>query len=86
MYHGRDTGAFELPGDELSASSPDRMEMDRIGDAVPINIKLTFACTALPTELQAGDLRHSDAPSRADYYRSLARSHRSRPDPPLAHR
>ena len=86
MYHGRDTGAFELPGDELSASSPDRMEMDRIGDAVPINIKLTFVCTALPTELQAGDLRHSDAPSRADYYRSLARSHRSRPDPPLAHR
>jgi PAS domain-containing protein len=84
MYHGRDTGAFELPEDELGAFIAQRMEMIRVGDATPININLRngevlrFVCTALPdggrmlsytpvTDL----LRHTDAPSRADYYRSL---------------
>lgn len=84
MYHGRDTGAFELPEDELGIFIARRMEMVRIGDATPININLRngevlrFVCTALPdggrmlsytpvTDL----LRHTDAPARADYYRSL---------------
>ncbi|MGY4629571.1 PAS domain-containing protein [Bradyrhizobium sp. USDA 4486] len=54
MYHGRDTGAFELPEDELGTFIAQRMEMVRIGDATPINIKLRngevlrFVCTALP--------------------------------------
>ncbi|MGY8667344.1 PAS-domain containing protein [Bradyrhizobium sp. UFLA05-109] len=84
MYHGRDTGAFELPEDELSAFIAERMEMVRMGDATPINIKLSngevlrFVCTALPdggrmlSYTPVTDLvRHSDTPSRADYYRSL---------------
>jgi PAS domain-containing protein len=54
MYHGRDTGAYELPEDELSAFIARRMEMMRSGDSTPINIKLSdgqvmrFSCTALP--------------------------------------
>ncbi|MGV7212835.1 PAS-domain containing protein [Bradyrhizobium sp. UFLA05-112] len=84
MYHGRDTGAFELPEDELSAFIAVRMEMVRMGDATPINIKLSngevlrFVCAALPdggrmlSYTPVTDLvRHGDAPSRADYYRSL---------------
>ncbi|MCP3472810.1 PAS-domain containing protein [Bradyrhizobium sp. CCGUVB1N3] len=84
MYHGRDTGAFELPEDELSAFIAVRMEMVRIGDATPINIKLSngevlrFVCAALPdggrmlSYTPVTDLvRHTDTPSRADYYRSL---------------
>jgi PAS domain-containing protein len=84
MYHGRDTGAYELPEDELSAFIAKRMEMVRAGDATPINIKLTngevlrFSCTALPnggrmlSYTPVTDLvRHTDAPSRADYFRSL---------------
>ncbi|SPP92370.1 PAS-domain containing protein [Bradyrhizobium vignae] len=84
MYHGRDTGAFELPADELSTFIAQRMEMVRVGDATPINIKLRsgevlrFVCTALPdggrmlSYTPVTDLvRHTDAPSRADYYRSL---------------
>jgi PAS domain-containing protein len=84
MYHGRDTGAFELPEDELGTFIAQRMEMVRIGDATPINIKLRsgevlrFVCAALPdggrmlSYTPVTDLvRHTDAPSRADYYRSL---------------
>jgi PAS domain-containing protein len=84
MYHGRDTGAFELPEDELSAFIAHRMEMVRTGDSAPINIKLTngevlrFSCTALPdggrmlSYTPVTDLvRHSDDQSRADYYRAL---------------
>ncbi|MGY3033440.1 PAS domain-containing protein [Bradyrhizobium sp. USDA 4354] len=84
MYHGRDTGAFELPEDELGTFIAQRMEMVRIGDATPINIKLRngevlrFVCTALPdggrmlSYTPVTDLvRHTDALSRADYYRSL---------------
>ena len=84
MYHGRDTGAFELPADELGTFIAQRMEMVRTGDATPINIALRtgevlrFACTALPdggrmlSYTPVTDLvRHTDAPSRADYYRSL---------------
>ncbi|MBC9881993.1 hypothetical protein G8O24_32195 [Bradyrhizobium sp. INPA01-394B] len=84
MYHGRDTGAFELPEDELGIFIAQRMEMVRVGDASPINIALRngevlrFVCTALPdggrmlSYTPVTDLvRHSDAPDRADYYRSL---------------
>jgi PAS domain-containing protein len=84
MYHGRDTGAFELPEDELSAFIAHRMEMVRAGDSTPINIGLAngevlrFSCTALPdggrmlSYTPVTDLvRHNDDPSRADYYRSL---------------
>ncbi|WGD53956.1 PAS-domain containing protein [Bradyrhizobium sp. CB1650] len=84
MYHGRDTGAFELPEDELSAFIAQRMEMVRIGDATPININLAngevlrFVCTALPdggrmlSYTPVTDLvRHTDTPAQADYYRSL---------------
>ncbi|MFT4118181.1 PAS-domain containing protein [Bradyrhizobium sp.] len=84
MYHGRDTGAFELPEDELGIFIARRMEMVRTGDATPININLAngevlrFVCTVLPdggrmlVYTPVTDLvRHTDAPSRADYYRSL---------------
>ncbi|MCK1391727.1 PAS-domain containing protein [Bradyrhizobium sp. 1] len=84
MYHGRDTGAFELPEDELGTFIAQRMEMVRIGDATPINISLRsgevlrFVCAVLPdggrmlSYTPVTDLvRHTDAPARADYYRSL---------------
>jgi PAS domain-containing protein len=84
MYHGRDTGAFELPEDELSAFIARRTQMIRSGDSTPINIKLRdgqvlrFSCTALPdggrmlSYTPVTDLvRHSDDPEGADYYRSL---------------
>ncbi|MCJ9706248.1 PAS-domain containing protein, partial [Bradyrhizobium sp. SHOUNA76] len=84
MYHSRDTGAFELPEDELGIFIAQRMEMVRIGDATPINIALRngevlrFVCAALPdggrmlSYTPVTDLvRHTDAASRADYYRSL---------------
>ncbi|WP_426411585.1 PAS-domain containing protein [Bradyrhizobium ganzhouense] len=84
MYHSRDTGAFELPEDELGIFIAQRMEMVRIGDATPININLRngevlrFVCTALPdggrmlSYTPVTDLvRHTDAPARADYYRAL---------------
>ncbi|TQF33827.1 PAS-domain containing protein [Bradyrhizobium sp. UNPA324] len=84
MYHGRDTGAFELPEDELGTFIAQRMEMVRTGDATPINIALRtgevlrFVCAALPdggrmlSYTPVTDLvRHTDPPARADYYRSL---------------
>ena len=84
MYHGRDTGAFELPEDELGTFIAQRMETVRIGDATPINVNLRsgevlrFVCAVLPdggrmlNYTPVTDLvRHTDAPSRADYYRSL---------------
>ncbi|QWG12378.1 PAS-domain containing protein [Bradyrhizobium sediminis] len=84
MYHGRDTGAFELPEDELSAFIARRTEMIRSGDSTPININLRdgqvlrFSCTALPdggrmlSYTPVTDLvRYTDDPASADYYRSL---------------
>jgi PAS domain-containing protein len=84
MYHGRDTGAFELPEDELGTFIAQRMEMVRIGDATPINIALRngevlrFVCAVLPDGgrmlgyTPVTDLvRHTDPPARAEYYRSL---------------
>jgi PAS domain-containing protein len=84
MYHARDTGAYELPEEELNAFIAQRTEMIRSGDSTPININLAdgqvlrFCCTALPdggrmlSYTPVTDLvRHTDAGSRADYYRSL---------------
>jgi PAS domain-containing protein len=84
MYHGRDTGAYELREEELSAFIARRMEMMRVGDSTPININLRdgqvlrFSCTALPdggrmlSYTPVTDLvRHTDDPALADYYRSL---------------
>jgi PAS domain-containing protein len=84
MYHGRDTGAYELPEAELSAFIARRTEMMRSGDSTPINIKLAdgtmlrFSCTAL---LDGGRMlsytpvtdlvRHTDHASNADDHRSL---------------
>lgn len=84
MYHGRDTGAYELPEDELSAFIAQRTEMIRSGDSTPININLAdgqvlrFSCTALPdggrmlSYTPVTDLvRHTDDPANADYLRAL---------------
>ena len=84
MYHGRDTGTFELPEEELSAFIARRTEMMRSGDSTPINIKLAdgqvlrFSCTALPdggrmlSYTPVTDLvRATDDPAKAEYYRSL---------------
>jgi PAS domain-containing protein len=84
MYHSRDTGAYELPEDELSAFIARRTEMMRSGDSTPININLAdgqvlrFSCTALPdggrmlSYTPVTDLvRHTDHPSSVYYYRSL---------------
>jgi PAS domain-containing protein len=84
MYHGRDTGAYELPAEELNSFIAQRMEMMRSGDSPPINIRLAngevlrFSCTALPdggrmlSYTRVTDLvRHGDEPSDAEYYRAL---------------
>ena len=84
MYHDRDTGAYELPEDELSIFIARRTEMMRAGDSTPININLAdgqvlrFSCTALPdggrmlSYTPVTDLvRHTDDPADADYLRSL---------------
>jgi PAS domain-containing protein len=96
MYHGRDTGAFELREEELSTFIAQRMEMMRVGDSTPININLRdgrilrFSCTALPdggrmlSYTPVTDLvRHTDDPALADYYRSLRGSHTHNPGPSL---
>jgi len=90
LYHGRDTGAWQLPEDELSTFIAKRTEMIRTGDSTPININLAdgqvlrFICTALPdggrmlSYTPVTDLvRHSDDPDGADYYRALRISDRS---------
>jgi PAS domain-containing protein len=84
MYHGRDTGAWQLPEDELNAFIAKRTEMIRTGDSTPINIDLAdgqvlrFICTALPdggrmlSYTPVTDLvRHTDDPDNADYLRGL---------------
>ena len=94
MYHGRDTGAFELPEDELGIFIAQRMEMVRIGDATPINITLRngevlrFVCAALPdggrmlSYTPVTDLvRHTDAPVARRLLPLAARSHGAQADP-----
>jgi PAS domain-containing protein len=86
MYHGRDTGAYELPEQELSSFIARQTEMMRSGDSTPINIRLTdgrvlrFSCTALPdggrmlSYTPVTDLvRYTDDPASAEFYRSLRR-------------
>jgi PAS domain-containing protein len=86
MYHGRDTGAWEMPEEELSAFIAERTEMMRVGDSTPININLRggqvlrFSCTALPdggrmlSYTPVTDLvRRTDDPARADYFRAMRR-------------
>ena len=89
MYHGRDTGAYELPEDQLAHFIAARTAMMRAGDSTPINIDLAdgqvlrFSCTALPdggrmlSYTPVTDLvRYSDAPARAEYFRSLRKGQR----------
>jgi PAS domain-containing protein len=89
MYHGRDTGAYELPEDQLAHFIAARTEMMRAGDSTPININLAngevlrFSCTVLPdggrmlSYTPVTDLvRHSDAPGSAEYLRSLRKGQR----------
>jgi PAS domain-containing protein len=89
MYHGRDTGAYELPEDQLAHFIAARTAMMRAGDSTPINISLAngevlrFSCTVLPdggrmlSYTPVTDLvRHSDPPARAEYYRSLRKGQR----------
>jgi PAS domain-containing protein len=84
MYHGRDTGAWQLPEDELDAFIAKRTEMIRAGDSTPINVNLAnglvlrFICTALPdggrmlSYTPVTDLvRHNDDPGSRDYYQAL---------------
>jgi PAS domain-containing protein len=84
MYHGRDTGAYELPEEELSAFIARRTELMRVGDSTPININLAdgqvlrFSCTVLPdggrmlSYTPVTDLvRHTDDPANTDYYLGL---------------
>lgn len=90
MYHGRDTGAYELPEDQLAHFIAARTEMMRTGDSTPININLAdgqvlrFSCTALPdggrmlSYTPVTDLvRRSDWPERAEHYRSLRKGQRA---------
>ena len=91
MYHGRDTGAYQLPEQELSGFIAERTETMRAGDSTPIDINLTdgkvlrLICTALPdggrmlSYTPVTDLiRHTDEPRDAAYYQSLrGGSHRN---------
>ena len=90
MYHGRDTGAWELPENELSRFIAERTEKIRAGDSTPININLAdgevlrFSCTALPdggrmlSYTPITDLvRHTDSPDHADHYRAMRGGERS---------
>jgi PAS domain-containing protein len=96
MYHGRDTGAYELPEDQLAHFIAARTEMMRAGDSTPINLNLAngevlrFSCNVLPdggrmlSYTPVTDLvRHSDAPARAEYYRALRKG--QRPPFPVRH-
>jgi PAS domain-containing protein len=87
MYHGRDTGAYEMPEDELSTFIAQRTEMMRAGDSTPININLSdgqvlrFSCTALPdggrmlSYTPVTELvRRTDDPAYAEYYRSMRKN------------
>ena len=84
MYHSRNTGAWELPEEELGAFIARRTELMRSGDSTPININLRdgrvlrFSCTALPdggrmlSYTPVTELvRHSDDPASAGFYRSV---------------
>jgi PAS domain-containing protein len=76
VYHGRDTGAYELPEEELGPYVSRRIAQVRSGDPTPIDLKLTngqvlrFRCAAMPdggrmlTYMPITDLiRHTDDPA-----------------------
>jgi PAS fold len=84
MYHGRDTGAYEMPEDELNHFIAQRTRMMRAGDETPINIKLRdgqvlrFRCAVLPdggrmlSYTPVTDLvPDTDDPAKLEYYQSL---------------
>jgi PAS domain-containing protein len=84
LYHGRDTGAWEMPEEEFAEFIAQRTKMMRAGDQTPITINLRdgqvlrFSCTALPdggrmlSYTPVTDLvRHTDDPATTDYYQSL---------------
>jgi PAS domain-containing protein len=84
MYHSRDTGAWEIPDEQLSDFIAERTKLMRAGDRTPINITLRdgqvlrFGCTVLPdggrmlSYTPVTDLvRHGDDPANVDYYQSL---------------
>ncbi len=90
MYHGRDTGAWQMPEDELDAFIAKRTEMIRAGDSTPLDIRLAdgrvlrFICTPLPdggrmlSYTPVTDLvRHGDDPASSDYFQALRSSPRS---------
>jgi PAS domain-containing protein len=83
MYHGRDTGVYELPEEELAAFIARRTAMMRSGDETPIDINLAdgkvlrLHCTALPdggrmlSYTPVTDLvRHTDHRSGIDHDRT----------------
>lgn len=84
MYHGRDTGIYDMPDDELSRYIAERTQQIRIGDAAPVDLKLRdgkvlrLVCAALPdggrmlSYSPVTDLvRRGDDPAKRDYYLSL---------------
>jgi PAS domain-containing protein len=90
MYHGRDTGAYELPEEDLNAFIARRTELMRAGDSTPININLAdgqvlrFSCSVLPdggrmlSYTPVTDLvRHTDDTAHTDYYLSLRNGNRT---------
>ncbi|OQW58977.1 MAG: diguanylate cyclase [Proteobacteria bacterium SG_bin9] len=54
MYHGRDTGAYEIPADRLDAYVAERVELVQRGDETPIDLRLNsgdvirYQCNVLP--------------------------------------
>ena len=54
LYHGRDTGAYEVPGPELEALVAERVRQIEAGDPTPIDLRRTVGdvvrvqCTPLP--------------------------------------
>ena len=95
MYHGRDTGAYELPEDELSHFIAERIEMIRAGDSDADQyqprrrrgaaLHLHGAARRRPhAELRAG--HRSDSPHRRSRQRRLlplaARRPRAQAGPP----
>ena len=54
MYHGRDTGAYEVPSDDLDAYVTARFERVKAGDIAPLDLRLKdgsvlrFQCAVLP--------------------------------------
>lgn len=84
MYHGRDTGIYDMPDDELSRYIAERTQQIRAGDAAPVDLKLRdgkvlrLVCAALPdggrmlSYSPVTDLvRRGDDPAKKDYYLSL---------------